>query len=635
MSKLLFLFSISILAISPVFGAADNSKSCSGKPAVENKDNDRPTFIIDNSITDLNAFTQLVKSASRFKKYGDVQINIAVVADKAFYEIPEGGNPWSEYASNFANLYKFYPDEKIAPYIPSQFVKGNRELLLAKAKILRENGMHASLFSNEPEIIPEAFFEAYPEYRGPRVDHPRRSNVPFFSPCLSVKGMQDMYAKMMADLLKNAPEIKSFFFKTNDAGSGNCWSDWLYSGPNGPDYCKNETTGERLEHLFQALQNGASQAGTKLDVYLSHAQGSSNFTDKERTDIQNHLPDNCYFASTPEHEIKSMGSDFAFYYPAKGILNVYSFLNSLERLDIHKKQYIFISLRAFYSRGNESSEVHDLMFKLMADYFAAPTDTSTTKQTLYKYCGEWAGQKNGDTLYHALLDLDEADKIRYPRLSNLYGIHWVVSTRFVTRPLVAAPQRLSQEEEAYFLPFVFNVSQEAAQMDYLDIHGGHWTTSPDSIKTYVEKITRVAKKLDMIDVPDQKNNFIRELATALKIHASLIRSVGNFAEAQQIRDRNIEKFNGPIHRPTKEANWTGDPDLLKFNNVMRDELDNTEELITVLENGGIGQICHADDQKHEDTFLLGPDLIDQLKKKCKIMLNHWRDIEDYMTSPMK
>lgn len=46
-------------------------------------------------------------------------------------------------------------------------------------------------------------------------------------------------------------------------------------------------------------------------------------------------------------------------------------------------------------------------------------------------------------------------------------------------------------------------------------------------------------------------------------------------------------------------------------------------------------ISHVNDSKYEDTFLLGPDLIEQLKKKRKIMLRHWVDIESYMTTPFK
>ena len=628
MNKLLMRFLIGI-ALFVIFFGVNNVH------AGFYQDDKKQTFVINNSITNLNEFKKMVQSATRLKKYGDVQINIGVVADKAFYEIPEGGNPWSEYASNFANLYKFYPDKKIAPFIPEKFVRDNVQLLLAKVKILRENGMDAAFFSNEPEIIPSAFFEAYPELRGPRVDHPRRSNVAFFSPCLSMKEMQEMYAGMIAELLKNAPEIKTFFFKTNDAGSGNCWSDWLYSGPNGPDHCKNETTGQRIENLFNALHEGALRARTKLDVYLSHTQGTSNFSDEERTDIQNHLPANCYFASTPEHEIKSIGNDFASMYPVKGILDVYSFLSDLKQIDRQKPQTIFMSLGAFYSRGNESPVVADMMFKLLDDYFSNPSPGLTEKQKLQTYCRDWAEGKHADSLYNALLDLNTADRFRKSYLSNLYGIYWNVSNRMITRPLVVAPQRLAKEEETYFLPHIFNVSENEARTDYLDINGGRWTASRDSIQIYVEKIVQVCNKLETIEASTPKNEFIHQQETALRIHASLFRSIGNFTVAQQIRDRNAEKLNSPIHRPSKESTWTGDPDLLKFNEIMRDELDNTAELINILELNGTNELCLAKDAAHEDCFLLGTDIIGQLKMKYKIMISHWRDIEDYMTTPFK
>jgi hypothetical protein len=205
----------------------------------------------------------------------------------------------------------------------------------------------------------------------------------------------------------------------------------------------------------------------------------------------------------------------------------------------------------------------------------------------------------------------------------------------INRPLVAAPQRLSKKEESYFLPFIFNVSRDEARMDYLDVHGGRWTTSPDSVKVYVNKIKQVYLKLEAISASAPKNDFIKKMAVALRVHASLIRSCGNFAGAQHLRDSNMVKLNGPIHRPDKESTWTGDPDLQKFNMIMRDELDNTVELSAVLENGGIDAVCLAKDNVHEDCFLLSPNIIEQLKKKRKIMLDHWRDIEDYMTTPFK
>ena len=72
-----------------------------------------------------------------------------------------------------------------------------------------------------------------------------------------------------------------------------------------------------------------------------------------------------------------------------------------------------------------------------------------------------------------------------------------------------------------------------------------------------------------------------------------------------------------------------------LNEAMRDELDNTQELIDLLESGGMDLICHSKDADEEDTFLFGPDLIDQLKRKRIIMRRHWRDIEQHLATPLK
>ncbi len=594
------------------------------------------TFIIDNSLTDLNEFRDLVKVASRLKEYGRVQVNIGTLADKSFHEIPPGGNPWNEYASNNPALYKFFPDPEIAPFIPADFVMKNRKLLLDKAKILRENGMEAAFFANEPAFLPAAFFEANPHLRGPRVDHPRRSTNPCFSPCLSTREMQEMYTGMMAELLKNAPEIKTYFFKTNDAGSGNCWSDWLYTGPNGPAHCRGETTGQRMEYIFRAMQAGADRAGCDLDVYLSHSQGSSNFSDEERVDIQNRLPENCYFKSTPEHEFVSFGSDIGFLYPVRGICDVLSALNDLNRIDRQKQQTIFVSFSSYYDRGDETLAVEDLLLGMLEDHFKKySTGDEPVLLKLLAYSKAMAGERFADSLYHAFVGLEEAFQYRSANFGNVLSIYWNVSSRMINRPLVAVPQRLTKEEESYFLPYIFNVSQEEARNDYLDFHGGRWTTSPEAIRVYFKKITDVSTKLESIDQEALKSDLIPKMALALRMHASLLRSCGNFTGAQQIRDTNAVKLNGPIHRPDKEATWTGDPDLLKFNAIMRDELDNTAELTELLKKGGLSVLCHAKDEIHEDCFLLGPDIIGQLEKKYKIMISHWRDIEDYMTTPFK
>ena len=650
--KIVFLF-ILVTGITPGLAqtekgnAASPSNDISSKNFVHSSDNrkyfdqqtnkpETKTFIINTAINDLNEFTKLVKQVSVLKPYGTVQINIATLADKSFYEIPKGGNAWNEYASNNAPLYKFFPDAKIAPFLPAEFLKKNRQLLLDKAKILRENGMDAAFFSNEPAFLPSEFFDAYPEMRGPRIDHPRRSNVPFFSPCVCVKETQEMYVNMIADLLKAIPEIKTFYFKTNDAGGGFCWSSWLYSGPNGPSNCKHYSTGERVNMLMTALQNGASKSGRRITVYLTGNEGT-NFSETEKKDIHNNLPADCYFIGDNSAGITSMWPFLGTSYPVKGILDPLSFLQSIKSMNEKSAQTIFIGFKAAYSRANESADATYILLEILAEQLKQGAETATweARQLLMKYCEEWAGKKSAEKLFNAFVKIEETQKYKGDQLPNVNGIYWGVSNRMISRPLLIAPQRLSEKEEAYFLPYVFNVSKEEARMDFTDIGGFHTTASDSVVENYVSKIREICVCLDSIDASAPKKELIRNVTTALRIYASVIRSCGNFAEAQEIRDRNAAKLNAPIHRPNKEITWAGDSDFLKFNNIMRDELDNTQELIELLQNGGMNLLCHANDAMHEDTFLLGPDLIDQLKKKRKIMLDHWRDIEDYLTSPFK
>ena len=58
---------------------------------------------------------------------------------------------------------------------------------------------------------------------------------------------------------------------------------------------------------------------------------------------------------------------------------------------------------------------------------------------------------------------------------------------------------------------------------------------------------------------------------------------------------------------------------------MRDEYDTATNLIHLLEDGGAPLLPLAESSDKETTFLFGPDLADQLRKKQEIMMKYWRD----------
>lgn len=597
------------------------------------KGNNEKVFVIQAPVKDLTEFREIAREAARLKSFGRVEVNISELAEKGFYEIPAGRNFWYEYASYNPTPYKFFPDPKIAPFIPSEFVRKNRELLLAKAKILREYGLGAAFWSYEPNFLPDAFFEKYPEMMGPRVDHPRRGNDPAFAPCISVKETQEMYTNMVAELLRNVPEIHTFFFKTNDAGSGICWSDWQYTGPNGPDHCKNASMGERIETLMNSFKKGAEVAGKDISIYLT----GSMFSDVEKEDIYKHLPEGCYFQSHNSDEVKGISSMIVGNYPVRGLLDPIEVLKNINAARNDSAKTVFISFRASYDRSCEDFGAIDKFIEMVADNLKNPAQKGIVaeREQLVQLCRKWAGENNANRLVRAFLALKKAGEYKSEALNGASGIYWGVTTRNITRPLVVAPDRLSAEEEAYFMPFVFNPSEKEARMDYTDIHGGHQTLTSGVANNYVAMLGKVISILDSVSIDAPDKIFLQNMAKALKIQSSIFRTIGNFAEAQAIRDRNVEKLTKAPHRPDKTPTWEGDPDLQAFNKIMRDELDNTLELIGVLENGGMEFISHAKDPKYEDTFLLGPNLIDQLKMKRRIMLKHWTDIEGYMATPFK
>ncbi len=544
-------------------------------------------FVVHSPIRDIEKFRAFAEQIARLKPFGRIDMNINFTAEKAGFEMPEGGSPWHEYAAYDRSLSKFFPDEKIAPFIPEELVRKNRQLLLSKVKVIRDLGLEAGYRSNEPHFLPEAFFESYPHLRGPRVDHPRRGLQKEFSPCFHQKETQDMYQNMVNTLFENVPEINTVHFNMNDAGSGFCWAEWLYSGPNGPADCKNLNMSERILNLVNVFKNGAGQTGHDIDIFMWGM-----FTNNEIDDIVSQLPANCFVRGVEKGNLpsrKNIGSMAGSAYPVRGIINPLGILRTLNRNSESMPQRFSLGFGGAYDRGTERPETVEKVIDIVENYLTNPAEEGLIPalQNLQKLCVEWAGEESADPLFKAFVALDETLKNKQATIGGLSTLYWGVSTRHITRPLVIAPERLSPAEEAYFLPHIFNVSIDEARNDYMDIHGGGHNAIPmGTAGNFLTGLKKVYTSMEQItNAPEQE--FLDNMAMALRIYSSVVRSCGNFNDAQIIRNRNREVLAGPVHRPNKIPTWTGDQDLLDFNQIMRDELDNTNELLALLENGGM------------------------------------------------
>jgi hypothetical protein len=586
-------------------------------------------FVVYNTGEELQEFKAYTKQMARLKPFGRVDICINSPALKGDFEIPKGSSDWHEYASYNRSVEAFFPDKKLIPFFPDDYITKNRQLLLYKMDVLRELGLSAAFRSNEPRYLPEAFFEKYPHLRGSRVDHPRRSVQKEFAPCFHQMETVEMYRNMVTQLYKNAPEIHSLYFSLNDAGSGSCWEDWLYSGPNGPASCKNINKSESIVSMLNVYKEGAKQTGHDVDIYFKGM-----FTDEEMDDLVTKLPENCFLEGRNTPLVKHISTMFA--YPVRGIINPLEIIRVLGRPgNTTPERYVF-SFWNSYSRGHERVETIEKVVDIVEDNLKDPMGEGDLNalQSLKKLCVRWGGKESADILFNAFVDLDQALNESDAALSGLSTLYWGVSARHITRPLVFAPQRLTPEEEKYFLPYIFNVSIDEARNDYMDIHGGNRELPVNAVDNLLSGLKKVYTSIEKTqNAPEQK--FLDDMARALHLYSCVLHSCGNFNDAQIIRNRNKEVLAGSIHRPNKIPTWTGDQDFLDFMEIMRDELDNTQEMIDLLENDGMELVCYAKAPFPEDTFILGADLIDQLKKKRKIMLAHWQDIEGYLATPFK
>ncbi len=175
-------------------------------------------------------------------------------------------------------------------------------------------------------------------------------------------------------------------------------------------------------------------------------------------------------------------------------------------------------------------------------------------------------------------------------------------------------------------------------MDYIDQHGGRMrgpqTWNDGGLR---RSLCRPSARPPLLEgaqgAPEER--WLRSQATALRLWASVRALHPQFlpcpTSARQVR----RILNGPKRIPGKVDSWEGDPGNLEWNAIMRDEFDNINELIALLEHGGAERVFTAPDARHEDTFILGPDLVGQLRQKAKIMRAHWLDVQDYLAPPLK
>jgi hypothetical protein len=261
---------------------------------------------------------------------------------------------------------------------------------------------------------------------------------------------------------------------------------------------------------------------------------------------------------------------------------------------------------------------------------------------MFALAEELYGEETVDEVVEAWNQIFLANKIiNLAALKINWGIFMISTLRWLVRPLVAHPERLSPEEENYWLPYLYQseMSQREVYKDYTAFTGSpmikswdHATIVSCAIDDAVDHLDKVISLFELARSKAANENIKNDLLVEellAKVERCFILSVRHTVQvAALIDERDKVARTGSCDLTENPTSEEGSAGLYYMYRALRWELDNINNLIKILKEAPVPLIRTVTDKKLESTFIYGPDLIQNLEKKVKIMLKHWRDAED-------
>ncbi len=398
--------------------------------------------------------------------------------------------------------------------------------------------------------------------------------------------------------------IDNFDFLTGDSGSGMSWDPRLYTGPNGPAYCKDRPLADRMNSFMATIQDGAREAGLDAAVTIS--------TSKMRL-----VP-----TGWPAEMVSAGDSDYAWsskVYPVVDIPDPVRLAEQLETMFAHPN--------AEWRMGIPSPACTS-SFGLIRYYGKFSVRGPLQRaQALHAVAASLVGDAGAASLTEAWQEIHDAILI-LQQIDNGGPILLLggVNQRWLVRPLVPYPLELLPAEKDYFRRFQFqgNTEENAANLMNLQglyaISGDAGTNLAQQIFEHVEEHLRGAH--EQLQTLLNSNGKLEEVKTLdLRIQA-LILVVKN-AEITARYQNYLEHFTpGWSLRPDRH----GHPTIADGKSLIAEDESNTRELINLIRSTPVPLIAVAPSRAEEDVFQYGPEFLDQLEKKIEIEESHLPDL---------
>ncbi len=384
---------------------------------------------------------------------------------------------------------------------------------------------------------------------------------------------------------------------------------------------------DRITGFFSAIQAGAADAGIRADVSAFYGSGMI-----ARAEV-----DSVVVALRPGQALNGRTRDGSAdsirigqcdsgdgTYPVVGIPQMEEIAEGLEQARAHPSARALVQLQP-----DEAPWTYDLIRR----FNAHPSRALAGRIALIReVAAAYAGEAEADNLVEAFHEVGQAVASFRRMGGDAVLCVGVVNQRWLTRPFVPFPLELTDAERSYYRPFQFQANSEAEAADLMNtqgvefIHGysGAWLASANldyAAGTVRAAAGRFAGIADRIADPEKRDR-LGTTAARLRAYACLLQTARNAVKYQAILDR-TDTTKAVKQVPIYPLD--GDQRLRELQAITRDEIDNVNELIGLLQAARHPLLVVAPTPAAEDIFLLNPDLVPQLRRKVRIMLDHQLD----------